>query len=348
MATPRPPPQQRISPQGSPAPPPPPKVDGTEYVWADAGAGTTAAPGSARVVTSQLPVDATQGGIIPGTGHGVRLSLQPDYQQPPNLTNSGRSPASPLPAVTAESLPPAWNTQKATQAQLPGTYEAAEVPAGMRYPEAPKKPGKKKKGKRGVEDDGGGGGVIIPLGPPVGQSAFTFGITSPGGGISSTGGVIPPPSPRLGGGSGLDGNGPGQGGLKPDSTNSGTATPWGASRSGNFTSLNIPPIEIVPHSPPERGLAPNIEGWQTGRTLSQPLPSGDPWTEKLVPSLLPTTASPGRSRAAGGFGAGGWGEPATSSSDVGGGISGMGGVVPARAPNKRKKKREGGGGWGGA
>ena len=75
------------------------------------------------------------------------------------------------------------------------------------------------------------------------------------------------------------------------------------------TSLNLPPIEIVPDSP-ERGLVPNFEGWQTGRTLSEPLPGGDPWTAKIVPSPLPT-GSPGRSKVLSEFGSGGWGDPAT-------------------------------------
>lgn len=342
MATPRPPPP-RLSPQDSPAPPPPPKVNGTSYVWADTAANTSAAPGSARMTTPQLPVDATQGGIVPGAAHGVRLSFQPD-QQP---MNSGRGQAASLPVVTADSLPPAWVTQKATQAQLPGTYEAAELPAGVQYqyPEAPKKPGKRKKGKKGVEDDGGG--MIIPPEHPaaiLGSGAFSFG-GAPDGGISSTGGVIPPPSPRLGGGSGL-GNAWGQD-PKPRSTKSGTATPWSAYHSG----ASVPPIEIeiVPDSP-ERGFIPRMEGWQTGRSLSHPLPPGNPWTEKIGPSPLPG-ASPGRPKAAGGFGSGGWGEPTTSASGNGGGISSFGGVVPAStapAEKKKKKKREGGGGWGGS
>ena len=342
MATPRPPPS-RLSPQNSPAPPPPPKVNGTSYVWADTAANTSAAPGSARMTSSRLPFDATQGGIVPGTAHGVQLSFQPD-QQP---MNSGRSQAAPLPVVTADSLPPAWNTQKTTQAQLPGTYEAAELPAGMQYPDAPKKPGKKKKGKKGVED--GGGGMVIPPEPPaavLGPGAFSFG-GPPSGDISSTGGVIPPPSPRLGGGSGFE-NTWGQG-LKPGVTHSGAATPWNASQSGASMALNLPPIEIVPDSPGS-GFVPRMEGWQTGRTLSQPLPGGNPWTERIVPSQLPS-ASPGRSKVAGGFGSGGWGEPSTSTSGIGGGTSRVGGVVPssaAPAANKKKKKREGGGGWGGS
>ena len=337
MATPRPPPPQRISPQGSPAPPPPPKVHGTPYVWADARANTSTAPGSAHVTSSQLPVDATQGGIVPMTTRGVRLSMQPE-QQPPN---SGRGQAAPLPVLTADSLPPAWNTQKTTQAQLPGTYEAAEVPPGMQYPEAPKKPGKRRKGRKGVEDDGGGR-IIAPDHPGLSaESTFSFG-GSPGGGIGSTGGVIPPSSPRHGGGSGFDGNGWGQG-LKPGPTKSGTATPWNASQSGTSVAPDLPSIEIVS---PERGLVPNIEGWQTTRSLSHPLPGGNPWTERIVPSPLPT-ASPGRSKVAGGFGTGGWGEPATPFGR-GGGISSVGGVIPATTAltaNKRKKKREGGGGW---
>lgn len=337
MATPRPPPPQQISPQGSPAPPPPPKVHGTQYVWADARANTSVAPGSARMNSSQIPVDATQGGIVPATTRGVRLSFQTE-QQPPN---SGRGQASPLHVVTADNLPEAWNTQKTTQPQLPGTYEAADVPAGMQYPEVPKKPGKRKKGKKGGEDDGG---VIMPPDPlvaGVGSSTFSFGGPA-GGGISSTGGVIPPSSPQHGGGSGFEGNGWGQG-LKPGPTKSGTATPWSAAQSNI-----LPPIEIVPESP-ERGFVPRTEGWQTGMSLSHPLPSGNPWTQKIVPSPLPT-ASPGRSKVAGGFGTGGWGESATPSG-MGGGITSVGGVVPAAgAPvgNKKKKKREGGGGWGGS
>jgi hypothetical protein len=338
MATPRPPPPQQISPQGSPAPPPPPKIHGTQYVWADARANTSAAPGSARMTSSQLPVDATQGGVVPVTTRGVRRSLQME-QQPPDITNSGRGQAAPLPVVTADSLPPAWNTQKATLPQLPGAYEAADVPAGMQYPDVPKKPGKRKKGKKGGEDDGG---VIIPPDPlvaGVGPSTFSFGGPA-GGGISSTGGVIPPSSPHHGGGSGFEGNRWGQG-LKPGLTKSGTATPWSAAQSNT-----LPPIEIVPESP-ERGVVPKTEG--TARSLSHPLPGDDFWTQKIVPSPLPT-ASPGRSKVAGGFGTRGWGESAAPSG-MGGGISSGGGVVPvAGAPsaNKKKKKREGGGGWGGS
>jgi len=344
-ATPRPPPQH-ISPQGSPGPPPPPKVNGTSYIWADVGANASATAGDARMNTSQIPFNATQGGIVPVTARGVRHALQPD-QQHPNITNSARSQAAPLPVVTADSLPPAWNTQKTSQAQLPGTYEAAEVPAGMQYPEAPRKPGKRKKGKKSVEDDGGGG-IVPPASLGSNRAPFRG---PPGGGISSTGGVIPPPSPRLGGGSGF-GDGWGQG-PQPGLTKSGTATPWNASHSGASMALNLPPIEIVPDSP-GRGFVPNFEGWQTGRTLSQPLPSGNPWTAKVVPSPLPT-ASPGRSKVAGEFGSGGWGDPTTSTtsrSGIGGGmISSSGGVVPApvaSATNKKKKKREGGGGWGGS
>lgn len=302
----------------------------------------SAVPGSARMTTPQLPVDATQGGIVPGTTHSVRRSLQTD-QQP---MNSDRSQAAPLPIVTADSLPPAWNTQKATQAQLPGTYEAAELPTGIQYqyPEAPKKPGKRKKGKKGVENDGGG--TIIPPEHPaaiIGSGTFSFGGPL-GGGISSADVVIPPPSPRLGGGSGFK-NTWGQD-PKLGSTKSGTATPWDPSQSGG----PVPSIEIVPADSPGRGLVPRMEGWQTGRTLSQPLPDGNPWTEKIIPSPLPG-ASPGRSKVAGGFGSGGWGEPATSAPNIGGGISSFGGVVPASAApaaNKKKKKREGGGGWGGS
>lgn len=329
MATPRPPPQQ-ISPQGSPAPPPPPKVHGTQYVFADGRTNASVAPGSARMAPSQLPFDVTQGGIVPMTTRSVRLSMQPD-QQP---LDSGRDQPAPLPVVTADSLPAAWNTQKTIQAQLPGTYEAADVPAGMQYPEVPKKPGKRKKGKKGVEDDGG---VVIPPGPSVsgvGPSMFSFGGPA-GGGISSTGGVIPPSSPHHGGGNGW------VQGLKPGLTKSGTATPWSTSSASNLPNIEI---EIVPESP-ERGFVPKTEGWQTGRTLSHPLPGGNPWTQKIVPSPLPT-ASPGRSKVAGGFGTGGWGEPATPSR-MGGGISNGGGVVPAASTNKKKKKREGGGGWGG-
>ncbi len=341
MATPR-PPQQHISPQGSPAPPPPPKVHGTQYVWADARANGSVAPGSARMTSSQLPVDATQGGIVPATNRGVRLSMQPEQQA---QANSARSQVAPLPVVTADNLPQAWrNTQKTTQAVLPGTYEPAEVPDGMQYPVVPKKPGKRKKGKKGAEDDGG---VVIPPDPLVhggGSNPFSFG-GPPGGGISSAGGVIPPSSPRHGGGFGFDRNGWGGQGLKPGLTNrSGTATPSHASQSGMSVAQNLPLIEIVGHSP-ENG-ASKFEGWQTGMTLSQPLPGGNPWTQKIVPSALPP-ASPGRSKVAGGFGTGGWGGPAVGG---GGGISSVGGVVPgtgAPAANK-KKKREGGGGWGGS
>ena len=345
MATPRPPPQH-ISPQGTPGPPPPPKVHGTQYVWADGRANTSVAPGSARMISSQLPIDATQGGIVPANNHGVRLSMQPEQQA---QANSARSQVAPLPVLTADNLPKEWrNTQKTTQAVLPGTYETAEVPDGMQYPVVPKKPGKRKKGKKGVEDDG-----VIPPDPSVngvGPSPFSFG-GPPGGGISSTGGVIPPSSPRHGGSfGGFDRNGWGGQGLKPGPTNkSGTATPSHASHSGMSVAQNLPLIEIVGHSP-ESG-ASRFEGWQTGMTLSQPLPGGNPWTQKIVPSSLPP-ASPGRSRVAGGLDTGGWGGPATPSGMGGGrGISGGGGVVPATgAPgaNKKKKKREGGGGWGGS
>lgn len=338
MATPR-PPSQRIS-LDSPAPPPPPKVEGTQYIWADARADASAAPSSARMAAAQLPADVTQAGIVPGTARSVGHSQQPS-QQPPT---SGRSQAAPLPVVTADNLPAAWNTQKTSQAQLPGPYEAADLPAGMQYPEAPKKPGKRKKGRKGIEDDGGG--IIIPPDPPaagLSSSALSFG-GPPSGGISSAGGVIPPPSPRQGGGPAPDWTGWGQG-LKPGSIKSGTATPYDASQ-GN-TSVVLPPIEIVPESP-HRGVVPHHhDGWPTGRTLSQPLPGGNPWTTKIVPSPLPT-ASPGRSKATGGFGPGGWGEPATSSPAASGGLSSAGGVVPTSAAptvNKKKKKREGGGGW---
>jgi len=310
MATLR-PPFRRVSPVA----PPPSKVNRTSYTWVDTEASTSAASGSVRM----NPSNATQGGIVPGTAHGVGLSLKPP-QQP---MNSGRGQAASLPVVTADSLPPAWNTQKTTQAQLPGIYEVAEIPAGMQYPEAPKKFGKRKKGKKGVEDDGGAPPELA--GALLGSGAFSF-----GGGISSTGSVIPPPSPRLDGGSG----------PKPNSTKADTAT---------RTALGLPPIEIVPDSP-ERGLVSRMEGWETGGTLSQPLPGGNPWTEKIVPSPLPR-AVPGGSKGAGGFGSGGWGEPATSTSGIVGGISRLGGVVPvpaSPAANKKKKKREGGGGWGGS
>ena len=339
MATPRPPQPQHVSPQGSPGPPPPPKVHGTQYVWADGRTNTSVAPGSARMTSSQLPVDGTQGGIVPMTSRGVRLSMQPE-QQAQNVAHSGRSQVAPLPVVTADNLPAAWNAQKTTAAVLPGTYEAAEVPDGMQYPAAPKKPGKRKKGKKGVDDDGG---VVIPP-DGAGSSSFSFG-GPPGGGISSTGGVIPPSSPRHFGGSGFDGNGWDQG-LKPGPINkSGAGTPSHASQSGMSASVNLPLIEIVP--PESRGSQNEL--WQSAKSLSQPLPIGNPWTQKFEPTPLPPVMS-GRSKGAGGLSTGGWGAP-TPPSGMGGGISSQGGVIPASgapAANRKKKKKEGGGGWGGS
>ena len=343
MATPRPPQPQHVSPQGSPGPPPPPKVHGTQYVWADGRTNTSVAPGSARMTSSQLPVDATQGGIVPMTTRGVRLSMQQE-QQAQDIANSGRSQVAPLPVITADNLPAAWNTQKPPPAVLPGAgvYDEADVPDGMQYPAAPKKPGKRKKGKRGADDDGGG--VIPPQG--AGSSPFSFG-GPPGGGISSTGGVIPPSSPLRFGGTSFGGNEWDQG-LRPGPTNkSGAATPSHASQSGMSMSVNLPLIEIVP---PE-SMASHNELLQSAKSLSQPLTVGNPWTQKFLPTPLPPAVpfTPGRSKGAGGLGTGGWGPPAPPS-DMGGGISSLGGVIPtAGAPvaNKKKKKREGAGGWGG-
>jgi len=66
-----------------------------------------------------------------------------------------------------------------------------------------------------------------------------------------------------------------------------------------------------------------------------------------VPSPLPT-ASPGRAKVAGEFGSGGWGDPATSRSGIGGGISSLGGVVSAPVASETNKKKKKRGGWGGS
>ena len=68
----------------------------------------------------------------------------------PDAANSDCSQVALLPIVTTDSPPPAWDTQKTTQAPL------AEVPAGIQYPAVPKK---ERRGRKGVEDDGG---VIVP------------------------------------------------------------------------------------------------------------------------------------------------------------------------------------------
>ena len=115
MATPRPPPPEHI-----------PsrllllrsrKVHGTCYVWADARANTSVAPGSARMSSSQLLVDATQGGIVPVALRGVRLSMQPE-QRPPDIAVVKLHPFLLSPLIA---LRQAWSTQKTTQAPLPRT-----------------------------------------------------------------------------------------------------------------------------------------------------------------------------------------------------------------------------------
>ena len=94
------------------------------------------------MTSSQPPVDATLGGIVPVTLSGVRLSMQPE-QQPPDIALVKLHPfLSSLPIAGRQ----AWSTQKTTQAPLPGTYEAAEVFAGMQYSAVPKKPGEERNG----------------------------------------------------------------------------------------------------------------------------------------------------------------------------------------------------------
>ena len=116
-------------------------------VKAYARANTSVTPGSARLNSPQLPVDATLGGIVPVTPRGVRLSMQSE-QQPPDIAVYKLHPfLSSSPIASRQ----AWNTQKTTQTPLPGTCEAAEVFAEVQLPCGSEEARGSKKGKKGVE-----------------------------------------------------------------------------------------------------------------------------------------------------------------------------------------------------
>ena len=123
----------------------------------------------------------------------------------------------------------------------------------------------------------------------IGSKHVSFG-GPPGGGISSTGSVMPPPSPHHGGDTGFDGNEWGKGLKSRPMNKSVTVTPWSALKLARLCSETAGGRNRVSHSP-ENGLVSKNEGWQTGRSLSHSLPGGNHWTQKIGPPLLPT-ASP--------------------------------------------------------
>ena len=170
MATPQPPPPQHISLQCSPAPAP--KVRGTQCVLVGARANTSRNPGSAQTTPFHLLVDATQGGIVPVTTHGARFPYDRNWSSNPRTSRTAtvvklRSSLS--------SQPIASRRHGICRSAVTWDYEDAEVPTGIQSPSVPKKPGKRKKGRKGVEDDGG---VIVPpdhLVAGVGSSWWTAG-----------------------------------------------------------------------------------------------------------------------------------------------------------------------------
>ena len=72
------------------------------------------------MISSQLPVDATQGGIILATTRGSRQM----EQQPLDIVNSGRGQVAPLPVVTADGLTPDMEFPKDDSGPLPGTVQS--------------------------------------------------------------------------------------------------------------------------------------------------------------------------------------------------------------------------------
>ena len=88
MATPPPPPPQQKSPQWPPAPAPPPKVHGTQCIWVGTHVNTSSGRRSAQMTSFHLLVGVTQGGIVPVTTRGARISLQPQPEQPLRISRT--------------------------------------------------------------------------------------------------------------------------------------------------------------------------------------------------------------------------------------------------------------------
>lgn len=120
-------------PHDSPAPPSP-TVHGVQSVWVDARANTSVGPSSAQMTSSYLPVDATQGVIVPVTP--VASSLPCNRSSNPRMSrtaNTGRSQVALLPVVTVNSLTQAWNTRH-RQGKYSGRIEGDQDGTGAQHP----------------------------------------------------------------------------------------------------------------------------------------------------------------------------------------------------------------------